>query len=206
MFSCPLTRRAALTLMASVFVPPVFVLPVNAAEEAGNVRQINGTATAITGTVVRPLQMQGAVFVDDMVATGPKTRLGINLGSRTTLTLGADTSIKIDRYIRDAGGEINLGQGTIVFERKGKPAATELTVRSPYGLIAVRGTRFYAGKMADGRFGVLVGTGRVVVSGGSTSVSVRAGQGTFIAGPGEKPTPPQAWSWSRIREIKAAVE
>ncbi len=196
-----LTRRVALTLALSTLA-----LPALAAEEAGNVRQIDGTATALTGTAARPLQSQAAVFVDDTVKTGPKTRLAMNLGSRTTLNLGADTTIKIDRYIRDAGGEINLGQGTVVFERKGKPAATELTVRSPYGLIAVRGTRFYAGKMADGRFGVLVGKGRVPVTGGGSTVSLRAGQGTFIAAPGAKPSEAKAWSWSKIREIKSAVE
>jgi hypothetical protein len=196
-----LTRRTALALIVATCARPA-----SAAEEAGNVRQINGTATATTGTAARPLEIQTAVFVDDMVKTGPKTRLALNLGSRTTLTLGADATIKIDRYIKDAGGEINLGQGTVVFERKGKPGTTELNVRSPYGLIAVRGTRFYAGKMADGRFGVLVGTGRVVVTGAGTSVSLRAGQGTFIAAPGAKPTAPKAWGWPKIREIKSAVE
>lgn len=197
-----LTRRTALCIVASAFAAP----SAQAAEEAGMVRDINGSATAMTGTAVRPLIPRGAVFVDDMVKTGPKTRLGIDLGSRTTLNLGADTTIKIDRYIKDAGGEINLGQGTVVFERRGKPASTELTVRSPYGLIAVRGTRFYAGKLSDGRFGVLVAKGRVDVSGGGSVVSVRAGQGTFIAAPGAKPTVPAAWSWRAIREIKTLVE
>jgi ferric-dicitrate binding protein FerR (iron transport regulator) len=195
------SRRAVLALAASALA-----WPATAAEEAGTVRQISGTATATTGSAARALEMQGAVFVDDTVKTGPKTRAALNLGSRTTLNLGADTSIKIDRYIKDAGGEINLGQGTVVFERRGKPASTDLTVRSPYGLIAVRGTRFYAGRMADGRFGVLVGKGRVTVTGGGTTVALRAGQGTFIAAPGDKPTPPKAWGWPTIREIKSAVE
>ncbi len=201
MSASPFNRRVMLALMASAFASPA-----TAADEAGTVRQINGSATATTGAVGRPLAAQAAVFVDDMVKTGPKTRVGLNLGSRTTLNLGADTSIKIDKYIRDAGGEITLGEGTVVFERKGKPATSDLTVRSPYGQIAVRGTRFYAGKMADGRFGVLVATGRVIVTGGGTSVSLRASQGTFIAAPGQKPTQPKAWSWAKIREIKWAVE
>jgi ferric-dicitrate binding protein FerR (iron transport regulator) len=196
--------HVALALILSALTVPA--LPTLAAEEAGSVRELSGVATATSGATPRTLQMQGTVFVDDMVKTSAKARLALNLGSRTTLNLGSDTSIKIDRYIRDAGGEINLGQGTVMFERKGKPASSDLTVRSPYGLIAVRGTRFYAGKMADGRFGVLVGTGRVVVTGAGTSVSLRAGQGTFIAAPGQKPTAAKAWGWPKIREIKSAVE
>ncbi len=193
--------RVALVLALSASA-----MPAMAAEEAGNVGLINGSATATTGEAARPLAAKTTVFVDDMVKTGAKSRLRLDLGARTTLNLGSDTIIKIDRYVRDAGGEINLGQGTVLFERKGKPANTELTVKSPYGLIAVRGTRFYAGRLIDGRFGVLVDTGRVVVTGGGTSVSVRGGQGTFIAAAGAKPTAPLPWNPAAIRQIRAAVQ
>ena len=160
------TRRQVFAGSLALLALPAMGRPAAAAEEAGVVRQVVGAATAAAGTAIRPLNASAAVFVDDLVKTGQNARLGLALGDRTTLNLGAETEIRIDRYLKDAGGEINLVTGTMLFERKGKPAATDLSIRSPYGLIAVRGTRFHAGRLSDGQFGILVGTGRVAVTAG----------------------------------------
>ena len=200
-----LSRRHLLTGGLALFALPATAGASHAAEEAGVVRQLTGAATAAAGAAVRPLNAAAAVFVDDLVKTGQNARLGLALGARTTLNLGAETEIKIDRYLKDAGGEINLVTGSMMFERKGKPAATDLSIRSPYGLIAVRGTRFHAGRMSDGQFGVLVGTGSVAVTAGGKTVMVGANQGTFIRAPGAAPTAPRAWSAAKVREITSAV-
>jgi hypothetical protein len=78
-------------------------------------------------------------------------------------------------------------------------------VRSPFGLIAVRGTRFFAGP-SDDVFGVFVARGVVTVVGQYTAVEVREGLGTDIVRPGAEPTPPHPWGAARIERALALVQ
>lgn len=175
-----------------------------AAEAAGMVEALTGAAQSWVGGVSRDLAVKSTVFVGDLVKTAPDTKALLKLGERTTIRLGATTSLRIDRYLKDAGGEIDLGEGAMQFERTGKPASTELKFKSAYGLIAVRGTRFWAG-MSRGAFGVLVGTGAVAVTGANKTVLVRAQQGTDIARPGAEPADPRPWPSDRITEALRTV-
>lgn len=175
-----------------------------AAEPAGAVEALVGSAQSWVGGVSRDLAVRSTVFVGDLVKTAPETKALLKLGERTTIRLGATTSLRIDRYLKDAGGEIDLGEGAMQFERTGKPASTELKFKSAYGLIAVRGTRFWAG-MSRGTFGVLVGTGAVAVTGGNKTVIVRAQQGTDIARPGAEPADPRPWPGDRVTEALRTV-
>jgi ferric-dicitrate binding protein FerR (iron transport regulator) len=79
-----------------------------------------------------------------------------------------------------------------------------MQIQTSFGLIAVRGTRFFAGQSA-GVFGVFVERGRVAVSAAGTEVLVRAGQGTNIAHPGDAPTPAAPWGGARIRAALESV-
>lgn len=171
---------------------------------AGSVETLSGKAAAWVGGQSRDLAPKTSIFVADLVKTAADTRATLRLGERTTVKLGATTSLRIDRYLLDAGGEIDLGEGAMQFERTGKPASTELKFKSAYGLIAVRGTRFWAG-MSRGVFGVLVGTGAVAVTGVSKTVIVRAQQGTDIAQPGAEPSDPRAWPGARVTEAMATI-
>lgn len=191
----------ALVLLLLLLMPQA----VPAAEPAGAVTNASGTVTANAGNAARPLVLGANVFVGETIKTGPESRVTLKLGKRTNLRLGADTSIHIDRYLADAGGDIDLLQGAVLFERKGPPASDPLNVKSAYGLIAVRGTRFYAGTL-NNTFGVLVGHGRVEVSGGGKTVTINPQEGTDITAPGGGPSTPAAWKLSRIKAFKALFE
>ncbi len=173
-------------------------------EVAGAVETVKGPASAAAGGATRPLEPRSSVFVGETVRTGEQARLLMRLGKRTTMRLGERTEIKIDRYIMDAGGEIELGQGAFQFERKGPKSPAPLNIRSAYGLIAVRGTRFFAGP-SRGAFGVLVGEGKVEVTSGGKTVVVGPQQGTDIATPGAPPSDPKAWGYERVREALKSV-
>ena len=80
----------------------------------------------------------------------------------------------------------------------------DLAVRSPFGLIAVRGTRFFAGP-SNGVFSVFVERGAVQVVGVNTWVIVTGGSGTDIAQPGGEPTHPHPWGAARIANAIASV-
>jgi ferric-dicitrate binding protein FerR (iron transport regulator) len=172
---------------------------------AGKVAAVRGAAAAEVEGQSRNLSIGGDVYIGDLVSTRDDSRLGLRLGQRTDLRLGANTRLKIDRYVVDAGGEFELVDGAILFEGRGRrPAPADLQFRSAYGLIAVRGTRFFAGP-SKGVFGVFVREGRLEVSAAGRTVVLEPRQGTDIAKPGDPPSPPAFWKRPRIREAIASV-
>lgn len=173
-----------------------------AAARAGEVEQVRGVALALVDGQGRRLATRDDIFLGELVRTGGDARLALLLGRRTTLRLGENTEIKIDRYIADAGGEIEIFNGAVLFERTGKPAASELRFESAYGLIAVRGTRFMAGP-SRGAFGVFVDRGKVDVTSGGKTVALGPGQGTDVYFPGTAPTAPASWGEPRIKALQA---
>ena len=171
-------------------------------EPAGLIEEIRGKV--LPRRVQRgALERNSPVFVADLVSTGAASRVTIHLGEQTRLRLGERVRIIIDRYLIDAGGEFTLEAGAVLFDRpSGKPAPVQ--IRSPFGLIAVRGTRFFAGPSA-GVFGVFVQRGSVTVTAAGREVVLRMGQGTDISRPGDKPTTARRWRDPRIREALESV-
>jgi hypothetical protein len=171
-----------------------------ASDPAGQVEQVRGEAVAEARGSRRALFEDGPVFVGDLVRTGENARLGLRLGSATAIKLGALTRLKIDRFIVDAGGEFNLSNGSLLFDRASGARPLNVRFRNAYGLIAVRGTQFYAG-MSLGKFGVFVTRGRVAVTAGGRTVIVGPQQGTQISRPGAPPAQPSPWSNERVEDM-----
>jgi len=174
------------------------------AEQAGLIEDVNGQGFAETGLARRALTREAPVFIADRVRTGEASRMTLQLGRRTRVRLGELARVTIDRYLVDAGGEITLEAGAMLFDRPSGAPPAPMQVRSSFGLIAVRGTRFFAGP-SGGVFGVFVQRGRVVVSGGGQQVTLQQGQGTDIRYPGAAPTPPNTWGDGRVRAALASV-
>ena len=172
-----------------------------ALDQIGMVTEIRGTASAEAGGSTRSLAEDGPVFLAELLRTGEESRLGLHLGLRTSVRLGARSKLRIDRYIADAGGEIIVDSGQLLFDGR---ARRGLTVRSPYALIAVRGTKFFAGQLDNG-FSVFVARGAVSVSAAGTEVILREGDGTDIAFVGAPPTPAKKWGPPKIARAFALV-
>lgn len=170
---------------------------------AGNVTALTGKASALAdGAGERTLARGDPVQLAEMVQTAAQSRLGLQLGQRTIVNLGPSTKLKLDPHIVDAGGTFDLVEGSMLFEHT-RPKGTapgRAEIRSPYGLIAVRGTRFWAG-INRGVFGVFVVDGQVDVSASGRTVSLAPGWGSDIAHPGAAPTQARAWPVPRQREI-----
>ena len=133
------------------------------------------------------------------------SRLAMHLGTDTTLRMGQLAHVTIDRFLMNAGGDITLQSGPILFDRPAGAPTLPVQIHSAFGLIAVRGTRFFAGPSA-GVFGVFVERGSVAVTGAGVQVVVEAGQGTNIARPGGAPTPPAPWGAARISAAMQSVQ
>lgn len=176
--------------------------PAHAVERVGSVEDVTGVAFAELASVRRMLYQAAPVFLSEEVATGVASRLGVRLGRNTTVRLGEQARLKIDRFLVDAGGEMTLRSGPLLFDGPAHRAGVQ--VRSPFALIAVRGTRFFAGPSND-RFGVFVARGTVTVTSAGRQVILRRGEGTDIAAPGMPPTPVKRWAPERIRAALASV-
>lgn len=176
-----------------------------ARSKAGRVDELRGDAGAEYAGSKRSLASGSEVFVQDIVSTGERSRLTLKLGAKATISLGAETRFVIDRYILDAEGDFQLLDGVMKYDGKSRPGAGPSTFRTPYGLIGIRGTRFYAGPNR-GRFAVLVGAGLVEVSAAGKTVTVGPQFGTEIVQPGAPPSAPVKWSYERIKEMLAAVQ
>ena len=192
----------AAAVLASVFARRSKAEP---AEQVGSVEDVKGQAFAEKNSVRRDLDRAAALFVRDQVGTGADSRLTMRLGRDTSLKLGARARVTIDRYLVDAGGEIVLEAGPLLLELPARSAPAPVQIRSGFGLIAVRGTRVFAGP-SNNVFGVFVERGRVTVSAAGRRVTVRAGQGTDIGQPGAAPTTPAPWREPRIRAALASVQ
>jgi ferric-dicitrate binding protein FerR (iron transport regulator) len=197
-----LHRRAFVRLAALAAFIPARARAQNA-QQAGLVEDVKGEGFAEAGGTRRALERDTPVFFAERVGTGPASRLTIHLGGHTRVRLGERASMTIDRYLVDAGGEISLDSGAMLFDRP-QSAPSPVRIRSPFGLIAVRGTRFFAGPSA-GVFGVFVERGAVAVTAGGREVTLREGQGSDIRRPGDAPTPPRSWGEPRIRAALDSV-
>src|ERR1700746_1649525 len=184
-------------------LPAILALrPARAAERVGLVEDLAGEAFAELDLVRRTLDRAAPVFLGEEVVTGVASRLGMRLGRDTRIRLGELARLKIDRFLVEAGGEMTLYSGPVLFD--GQPRRAGVQIRSPFALIAVRGTRFFAGPSND-RFGVFVARGSVTVTSAGQQVILREGEGTDIVSPGTPPTPVKRWAPERIRAALASV-
>lgn len=136
------------------------------------------------------------------------------LGEDTTIRLGERARLVIDQFLSTTGGEISLQSGPMLFDRPSGSRPLAMKIKSPYGLIAVRGTKFFAGP-SNNFFGVFVDHGTVVVSGGGSEVVLQAGEGTNLgpqagsgfdlSGANAKPTAAVKWGEARIKAALASV-
>ena len=170
-----------------------------------------GRAVAVSGEVNRRQEnlleglKAGANLMDrDFVTTGRESFAELALGEDTSLHLGSETELLIDSFIAGQGGVIELGTGQMVFDRPEGLAKIDLTMRTAFGMIGVRGTKFFAGP-SRGVFAVFVEHGRVEVTGGGITKAVSRGEGVEIKAPGEAPGEVKQWGEARIREAYASA-
>jgi ferric-dicitrate binding protein FerR (iron transport regulator) len=170
----------------------------------GTVSEVVGEVMAELNAKRRKLKRRSSIFLSDTLRTAARSRLRALLARKTTLRLGAETTVRIDRFIVDSGGELVLESGALLIDTRGK-LLKRLEVESPFALIAVRGTRLFAGPI-DGIFGVFVARGAVDVTAGGSTVRLGAGEGTDIAQAGGPPGPVRKWGAPKIAKAMALVQ
>jgi ferric-dicitrate binding protein FerR (iron transport regulator) len=184
----------------------LLALPLSAiaADAVGKVESAQGSSTGLLEGIIRDLASGADVHLLEIVQTGRGARLGIALGESTRLKLGERTRVKIEQDIVEQGGELVLARGAMLFERPDSGNHGDLVVKTPFAIIAARGTRFWTGPSND-VIGVFVESGRVNVRNRGGSVTLGPGEGTDLTAPDVAPTPPRRWGDARIAAALATV-
>lgn len=114
---------------------------------AGHVKTVSGTATIVRAQVTTPAKAGDAIYATDTIRTGADGALGLTLQDDTRVSLGANSEMKVDRYVY-APGEGGLGmvlkflRGMAVYVsgRMAKLAPDSIRLETPTGIVGVRGT------------------------------------------------------------------
>src|SRR5271168_809136 len=101
-----------------------------AREIAGSVEELRGEAFAQAEQERRKLEHAASIFLGDDVSTGSASRLAIRLGKETRIRLGELAHLTIDRSVEDAGGELTLASGPLLFDRTPGAEPKPLHIRS----------------------------------------------------------------------------
>ena len=113
------------------------------------VKTVSGSATVTTADKVVKAEVGTPVFLGSVLQTGKSSSLGLTLKDETIMSFGSDTQLTVDEYLyapaegklklnsRLARGSLNYVSGVIA---KLQPDA--VTVKTPSGVIGVRGTQF----------------------------------------------------------------
>jgi hypothetical protein len=194
-------RRSVISGLACAAAAAPAALSVSA---IGSVESAIGPAHDEAHGVKRPLATGAEIFIGDLVSTGEAARLAMLLGAATRVRMGSRTRLRIDRFLADARGELSFDSGPLLIDRPEGSSRGDLRLRSPYGVIALRGTRVFAGP-SKGAFGVFVERGVVDFTAGGATVRLTAGEGSDVRRPGDKPSPPSRWGSERVQDALMSV-
>ncbi len=195
-------RRLVLAFGAATIM---FGTRVRAADGIGHAVRTAGAPVLQRAESVLDLRPRDAVFEGDIVRTDGRSLAELMLAGATRINLGLNTEFEIDSFTADLGGEVSLG-GAMVFDRPEDLPPIDLTVRSAFARIGVRGTRFFAGP-SNGVFAVFVARGSVEVrsSDGGSARILGPGEGVDIDRAGGRPGPVVRWGQPRIDAAFASV-
>ncbi len=102
-------KRAAISCLMAVvagmcWTPLGIAVPI----DAGLIEEVSGTASAAGK---RALSAHDDAYIGDDVTTSSLSRARLALGHDTIVRLGENASLRIDRYLLDAGGVLTIGTG-----------------------------------------------------------------------------------------------
>ena len=203
------TRREVMGLAGAFALVPS--LPAFADTEIGKVLDAKGEVLKVQNDIETRIKSGTALVNNDLVSTGKQSFASISLGSDTKIIMGSETEVLLDSFLAEQGGTLELVSGDMVFDRpEGKPKI-DLTIRTTFGQIGVRGTKFFTGQNR-GNFAVFVEHGLVEVRSGETVRKVAAGEGVDIATDaktrslfGSDISDTKKWGKGRIQEAYKAV-
>ena len=120
-----------------------------AQEVIGYVKTVSGNAAVIDAGNSVVAQAGTPIKMGNTLKTGPKGTMGVTFKDNTVMSFGPDTELTVDEYLY-APGKDNLKFGTnmskgslqVVSGVIAKLKPQSVTMKTPTGMIGVRGTHF----------------------------------------------------------------
>ncbi|MBL0372672.1 FecR domain-containing protein [Rhizobium sp. KVB221] len=204
-----LTRRQTLGLAGALVLSPG--LSAFAEEMIGKVLEAQGAVSKVQNNVETRIKTGAPLSNNDLLSTGDRSFASVVLGSDTKITMGSNTEVLLDSFLAEQGGTLELVSGDMVFDRPEGTPKIDLTIRTTFGQIGVRGTKFFTGR-SRGNFAVFVEHGLVEVRSGATIRKVASGEGVDIASDaktrslfGAEVSETKKWGKGRIEEAYKSV-
>ena len=184
---------------------------VRAAEQIGQVSRIQAAAQAETDGALRALAPDAPIHLNDIVTTGDGARLEITLIDGSRITVGARARVIIDGFLyqpAQTGARLEAsveGAFRFISGGIGRTVGNRVALRTPFAIIGVRGTDFWAGPVDDVS-GVVLFEGAVTVSAADAQVTLdQPGQGTNITAQGQPPGAVTVWPQDKVDRALAQV-
>jgi hypothetical protein len=135
----PLISAAALVLLLPA-------APAGAATPIGTTAIVTNAVSGKLGPQARNLKRGDPIHQDEEIKTGANSGAQLLFSDETTMTLGADTEVLLDKLVYDPTrkqGEVVIRATTGAFRFiSGSSSQESYRVRTPVGTIGVRGTMF----------------------------------------------------------------
>lgn len=192
------------------------------AVQAGVSAAVRGDVQLARGDAVgRQLESGDAIFLEDVISSGPDSGMQILLLDETVFTIGPNSAMTIDTFVYDpdtgagqVAATIVRGAFRFVSGQVAQEDPSQMSVGTPLGTIGIRGT--IAGGVVDGNQAeiVLLGpglnnntqerAGAITVSNDFGSVDIERTGFSTILRPGVPPTIPTRVEPGRVRQIAPA--
>ena len=120
-----------------------------AAETVGHIKTVSGEANVVSGSSTTAARPGAPLALGDTIHTGSTGTVGVTLKDNTMMSFGPSTRFTLEEFLfAPAKGDLLLGgsiaAGTLHYVSgaiaKLKPEAVK--IKTPSGVIGVRGTRF----------------------------------------------------------------
>lgn len=122
-----------------------------AAQVAGYVKTVSGQASIVTAGKQMAAQPGTPLSIGDVVRTGADASLGITLKDNTMLSFGPSTTFTLESFLfapaqggLQLGGSLGAGSLHYVSGAIARLKPEAVKIKTPTGIIGVRGTRFVA--------------------------------------------------------------
>lgn len=151
------TTHWLVQIAASLLLMALAPLSQAQTEAIGYVKTVTGDAWVITAGQRVKAQPGSAVLLGSLLKTSRSATMGVTFKDDTVMSFGPDTELTVDEYLyapaqsqlklsaRLSRGSLNYVSGVIA---RLKPEA--VSVKTPTGIIGVRGTQFVA-RVEDGQ-------------------------------------------------------
>jgi hypothetical protein len=180
-------------------------------DSIATVTRLQGQAEGFLGDRSLDLVLGSAIFMNEKLTTGGRTRLELTFVEGTRLTVGDNASVTVDRFLYQPRGLGNafdavvIGPFRFISGKLDKTGGSTSTVKTAFATIGVRGTNFWGGPI-DGHSGVVLFSGAVTVTNPSGSVELsKPGQGTNIITRNLLPSAVTTWPKDKVARALATV-